>query len=69
LNGVGEEVDLPAGLLGFVAYVPTDALDMITIAFPKKGPLPDSLEKLARSAPHAVRINWPTFRANFEVDV
>ena len=68
-NGVGVKIDLPRGTIGYIGYVAPDALDKITIAVPQRGELPASLEKLLRAPFHVVRVNWPTFRANFEIEV
>lgn len=69
-NNIGVTIDLPKGTLGYIGQVASDALDKITLAVPQGGALPPSLDKLARSGSfHVVRVNWPTFRANFEIEV
>src|SRR5829696_3771433 len=61
-NGPGRKIDLIAGQLGFIGYVPADAQELLTIAFPRSGHLPESLDQLVCEPSFAMRVNWPTFR-------
>ena len=68
-NGIGQVIDIKAGTVGYIGHVPGDARDKITITFPKLGPLPTSLRLMMKSPFLAVRIDWATFRAQFEIDM
>lgn len=65
----GAKVDIQSGQQGFVGWVPADALDLITLAFSTSPQLPSSLEALSRGSFFSVRVNWPTFRQRFLIDV
>jgi hypothetical protein len=60
---------LAPGTEGFVARVPDDAMDMINLVFPASGACPTSLDALMRGKFNVFRVNWATFRANFEIDI
>ena len=68
-GGEGPVVSLRTGQEGFVGRVPDDAKDMITVVFAHSAVKSASLDQLTRQPFHAIRVNWPTFQENFEIDV
>jgi hypothetical protein len=66
---IGEKIIIAAGREGIVGFVPDNARDKITIAFPKAGGRAQSLDILMRAPFISVRINWPTFQSQFQIDI
>lgn len=65
----GPKISLRVGQQGFVGYPPEEKLDHITLAFPQSSaPIP-TIERMMRLPFHAVHVNWPTFKAHFEINI
>jgi hypothetical protein len=67
LNATHRTLDVPIGTLGLVA---NPVKDEILIALPKvHGTSLTTLDALMRAnAFHVIRVNWPTFRMQFEIE-
>jgi hypothetical protein len=69
LDNYGPTVNLYKGQEGFVGFVPNDKPELVTLAFPKIGVAAPSIEALMKKPMIAVRVNWPTFKAQYEIDI
>jgi len=65
----GPMVDIGAGTVGFVGFVPDNALDQIRLCFPKNGTQVTSLAVAMRGQVIVVQVNWPTFRERFQIEI
>lgn len=62
----GPPIDLETGKIGFVGH---PVRDMIILAFlDGNAPLPRDLKALTRGTFLSVYVNWPTFRASFDLE-
>jgi hypothetical protein len=65
----GPMIDIAAGTVGFVGYMPDNALDQIRLCFPKNGAPVTSFDAMMRGQINVVQVNWMTFRERFQIDI
>lgn len=65
-----ETTDIALLAEGLVGHVPAGQFDQVLLAFPAEhGARLTSLEQAARHKIRSILVNWPTFRANFDIDL